>query len=380
MTTTTQPLKGAPRRRRHHQPLARTMRSLSIDTVGDHSSALSPVGSGSLHSSATSLVEGLRMAQDFTHQPVLLREVTGLFASVPAGVVIDATLGGAGHAAALLSARTDLAILGIDRDAVARAAATQRLSPFGDRASVVDGSFASIATIVGRGMSGEGPWPGQGRGMPVVGILADLGVSSPQLDRADRGFSFSQDGPLDMRMDTTRGVTAAAYLDAVDLDVLTALLRENGEGKYARRIAKAILAARPVTTTAQLVAIVDRAVPKGDRRRGHVASRVFQGLRIAVNDEMGELEQLLDAAVSLVAPRGVIAVISYHSGEDARVKHTMRSWSDGTCVCPPGLPCVCDSITLGSMVTRRAITASDHEVLENPRARSARLRAFEVGA
>lgn len=356
------------------------MRSLSIDTVGDHSSALSPVGSGSLHSSATSLVEGLRMAQDFTHQPVLLREVTGLFASVPAGVVIDATLGGAGHAAALLSARTDLAILGIDRDAVARAAATQRLSPFGDRASVVDGSFASIATIVGRGMSGEGPWPGQGRGIPVVGILADLGVSSPQLDRADRGFSFSQDGPLDMRMDTTRGVTAAAYLDAVDLDVLTALLRENGEGKYARRIAKAILAARPVTTTAQLVAIVDRAVPKGDRRRGHVASRVFQGLRIAVNDEMGELEQLLDAAVSLVAPRGVIAVISYHSGEDARVKHTMRSWSDGTCVCPPGLPCVCDSITLGSMVTRRAITASDHEVLENPRARSARLRAFEVGA
>ncbi len=380
MTTTTQPLKGAPRRRRPHQPLARTRRSLSIDTVGDHSSALSPVGSGSLHSSATSLVEGLRMAQDFTHQPVLLREVTGLFASVPAGVVIDATLGGAGHAAALLSARTDLAILGIDRDAVARAAATQRLSPFGDRASVVDGSFASIATIVGRGMSGEGPWPGQGRGMPVVGILADLGVSSPQLDRADRGFSFSQDGPLDMRMDTTRGVTAAAYLDAVDLDVLTALLRENGEGKYARRIAKAILAARPVTTTAQLVAIVDRAVPKGDRRRGHVASRVFQGLRIAVNDEMGELEQLLDAAVSLVAPRGVIAVISYHSGEDARVKHTMRSWSDGTCVCPPGLPCVCDSITLGSMVTRRAITASDHEVLENPRARSARLRAFEVGA
>lgn len=380
MTTTTERTKGAHHTRRPRQPLARTMRSLSIDTVGDHSSALSPVGSGSLHSSATSLVEGLRMAQDFTHQPVLLEEVTELFASVPAGVIVDATLGGAGHAAALLTARSDLAILGIDRDPIARAAAAQRLAGFEERVAIVDGSFASIARIVESGTTGEGSWPGTANGRPVVGILADLGVSSPQLDHAGRGFSFSQDGPLDMRMDTTRGVTAAAYLDAVDLDVLTALLRENGEGKYARRIAKAILAARPVTTTAQLVGIVDRAVPKGDRRRGHVAARVFQGLRIAVNDEMGELEELLAAAVSLVAPGGVIAVISYHSGEDARVKHTMRSWSDGTCTCPPGLPCVCDSVQLGTMVTRRAMTATDHEVMVNPRARSARLRAFEVSA
>ena len=378
MSTSTLNTKGAPSGTRTRERLARTMRSLSIDTVGDHSSALSHVGLGSLHSSTTSSIGGLRMAQDFTHAPVLLSEVTALFAPVPAGVVIDATLGGAGHASALLEAHPGLSVVGIDRDPVARAAATERLAPFGPRAVIVDGTFSKIDSICAAGREGSGPWPTTGA-LEVVGILADLGVSSPQLDVADRGFSFAQDGPLDMRMDTTRGETASSYLDRVDEQALTQLLRENGEGKYARRIARTILSARPVESTSQLVDLVDRAVPRGDRRRGHVASRTFQALRIAVNHEMDELDDLLAAAVDLVAPEGVIAIISYHSGEDTRVKHTMREWGDGTCTCPPGLPCVCGSITRGSLLSRRAITAGEAEIERNPRSRSARLRAFEVG-
>ncbi len=321
------------------------------------------------------------MAQDFTHAPVLLDEVVALLAEVPAGVIVDATLGGAGHASRLLAERPDLGLVGFDRDEVARSAAMKVLAPFGDRAVIVPRRFSEIGEVVEAGSSGLGPWPQSG-GAPmageVVGILADLGVSSPQLDEGERGFSFSQDGPLDMRMDATTGVTATALLDGMDERSLVTLLRENGEDRHARRIARAILAARPITTTAQLVDVVDRAVPRSDRRRGHVASRVFQGLRIAVNDELGELDLLLDAALDVLAPGGRLVVIAYHSGEDARVKHTMRRWAEGDCSCPHGMPCVCGSVTSGSLVGRRAVTASESEIARNPRSRSARLRAFEV--
>ena len=356
------------------------MRSLSTDTMGEMTSALSRGGRESLHSSTTSLVGGLRMAQDFTHDPVLLDEVVELFSAVPAGVVVDATLGGAGHASKILDSRSDLGILGLDRDPVARAAATSKLSRFGGRSVVAAARFSSISDIASSGRSG-GAWPevpGIENPAPVVGILADLGVSSPQIDEAGRGFSFSQEGPLDMRMDRSEGLTASEFLDQIDDHGLVQLLRDNGETRHARRIARAILKERPILTTQQLVEVVDAAVPRADRRRGHVASRVFQGLRIAVNDELQELDELLTVARDVLAPGGRLVVISYHSGEDARVKHTMRRWAEGDCSCPPGMPCVCGSTTSGTLVGRRAIVATDAEIARNSRARSARLRTFEV--
>jgi 16S rRNA (cytosine1402-N4)-methyltransferase len=357
------------------------MRSLSTGSVEDNSSAIFPVGSESLHSPATSPVEGLRMAQDFTHVPVLLEEVTELFSALSGGVVVDATLGGAGHAAAILESRSDLGVLGIDRDEVARRAAAVRLAGFGARSVIRAGRFSQLSEIVHSGRSGGEPWPvvpGISEPAPIVGILADLGVSSPQLDQAERGFSFSRPGPLDMRMDPSRGETAAELLDRIDLDSLTELLRENGEGRFARRIARALIAARPVTTTTQLVDVVDAAVPKAGRRRGNVASRVFQALRVEVNAEREELEALLDQALPLLGPGGRLVVISYHSGEDALVKHTFRSWADGGCTCPPHMPCVCGARSKGQLISRRSVQASAPEQDRNRRATSARLRCFEV--
>ena len=369
--------------RHRHTHLARTMRSLSTDAVEDNSSAIFPVGLGSLHYPPTSSVEGLRMAQDFTHVPVLLQEVTELFSPVAGGVIVDATVGGAGHATAILERRPDLGLVGIDRDELARTAAAERLRIFGDRAVICSGRFSEIGAIVTAGIEGHGPWPtitGISSPPPVVGILADLGVSSPQLDHAERGFSFARPGPLDMRMDPTMGETASAYLERIDLDSLTTLLRENGEGRFARRIARALLAARPITTTTQLVDVVDRAVPKAGRRRGNVASRVFQALRVEVNGELDELQALLDQALDLLDPGGRVVIISYHSGEDALVKHTFRSWASGGCTCPPHMPCVCGASSKGALIARRAVQADEVERDRNRRATSARLRCFEVGS
>ena len=378
MTTCTS-TKGAARRTSSNTG---TMRSLPTGSRGDQSSALFPAGLRSLHSDQTSSVGGLRMAQDFTHQPVLLAEVVEAFRPVPSGVIVDATLGGAGHAAALLDSRPDLGILGMDRDPDAVDAARRRLAGFEERAVIHPGRFSQVASIVADARQQPiGRWPAFDSGTTeITGILADLGVSSHQLDLAERGFSFSADGPLDMRMDDSTGESAASLLDRLDLDSLTRLLREHGEGRYARRIARAILDARPITSTGELVDVVDRAVPKADRRRGHVASRTFQALRVEVNDEFAELDTLLAAALGLLAPAGRLVVISYHSGEDARVKHTMRRWADGDCVCPPGMPCVCGATSLGLLVSRRSIVASADELVANPRARSARLRAFEVAS
>jgi 16S rRNA (cytosine1402-N4)-methyltransferase len=321
------------------------------------------------------------MAQEFTHQPVLVTEVTDLFTPVPAGVIIDATLGGAGHAVALLEARSDVGIFGIDRDRKAFEAAQERLVRFGDRAAVASSRFSRIRALIdeSRALDSWPKVPGAGAPAPVIGVLADLGVSSPQIDVAERGFSFSNDGPLDMRMDESGAMTASLFLQDVTLDDLTALLRRNGEGRFARRIARALKDAGPITTTAELVSVVDHAVPKANRRRGHVASRVFQALRIEVNGEEGELQALLEASLDLVAPDGRIVVISYHSGEDAVVKHLLREWEAGGCTCPEYLPCVCGAVSKGVVVTKRALVADEEEIQRNPRSRSARLRAFEVG-
>ncbi len=335
----------------------RTMRSLAIvKTDGEFSSACSSVLA----------IERLQMAQNTYHVPVLESEIIELFASQPAGVVLDATLGGGGHAAALLKAATHLRILGIDRDPDARFAAAKRLERFDDRVMIVDATFADLARVV----ASAAPFFD---GAPLVGVLMDLGVSSHQLDDAGRGFSFRADAPLDMRMDPTKGATAAQFLSQVDLHEFVRLLRVNGENRFAGSIAKSVLDRQPQTTN-ELVEAVERAVPMAQRRRGHVATRVFQALRIVVNNEEDELARGLDAALAALTPGGVLAVISYHSGEDRVVKAVLHEAATGGCHCPPELGCVCGAVPTITVFKASARLASAGEVVKNPRARSARLR------
>jgi 16S rRNA (cytosine1402-N4)-methyltransferase len=207
-------------------------------------------------------------------------------------------------------------------------------------------------------------------------VLLDLGVSSPQLDWSERGFSFRQDGPLDMRMDPTSGPTAADLVNTLPVGDLAALFRENGEGRLSGRIARAVVQARPLTSTAQLAEVVASAVPAPARRKGHPARRVFQALRIQVNDELGQLEAALPAALSHLAVGGVCAVISYHSSEDRMTTQVFAEAASGGCVCPPSLPCVCGAVVRHELVFRGARKPSAAEIAANPRSESARLRAI----
>jgi 16S rRNA (cytosine1402-N4)-methyltransferase len=329
------------------------------------------------------------MAHTFDHLPVLRDEVVSLFASVPPGPVVDATVGGGGHAAAILETYPALRVVGLDRDPVALEAARERLAPFGDRVTLIRSPFSALQDVVSSSGPGPGPGPdsdsgpgpgsapGGGLGLgPLSGVLLDLGVSSPQLDRAERGFSFRSDGPLDMRMDPSDGVTAAELVNGLPEDALAALFRENGEGRLSGRIARAIVAARPLSSTRELAEVVASAVPAAARRKGHPARRVFQALRIEVNDEMGQLRSALPAALSHLAVGGVCAVISYHSGEDRLTKQTFAEAESGGCVCPPGLPCVCGAVSRHRLVFRGARKPSPSEIAANPRAESARLRAI----
>lgn len=307
---------------------------------------------------------------DFAHTSVLLTEVVDLLAPVGPGTVVDATLGGAGHAAALLDARSDVSVLGLDRDLDALDAARRRLQRHGSRARTVHARFDQLADVVRREVPAE---------EPVVGVLFDLGVSSPQFDRADRGFSYRHDGPLDMRMDREGGgPTAADLLNTLPHGELARILRTYGEERFAGRIAGRILDARPLDSTLQLAEIVREAIPAATRRTGgHPAKRTFQALRIAVNDELEVLKRGLDAALEVVAPGGRVLVISFHSGEDRIVKQRFRLAETGGCTCPPRLPCVCGARTDFELLTRGGITASRDELDTNPRSASARLRAVE---
>lgn len=357
-----------------------TMRSPSTGVLGDSSSALSQNGRpGITLPRSASPVGGLRMAQDFLHQPVMVSDVVAQFADVPAGVVVDATVGGGGHAAALLEAHPHLAILGLDRDPEALAAARERLSAYGTRIALRHGRFARLrAEVDGARAAGGGQWPTAGEDAPerVSGVLIDLGVSSPQLDRPERGFSYRHPGPLDMRMDPTSGPTAADLVNTAEVGELADLFAANGEERLAGRIARAIVAARPILTTDDLAEVVANAVPAPGRRRGHPARRVFQALRIAVNEELEELASALEAALDLVAPGGRLVVISYHSGEDRLVKSTFARAATGGCTCPPGLPCVCGARPEHVLAFRGARRATPAEVTANHRAESARLRAL----
>jgi 16S rRNA (cytosine1402-N4)-methyltransferase len=306
-------------------------------------------------------------AEEFSHVPVLLDRVVGLFADVEPGLYVDATLGGGGHAAAVLEANPGLHLLGLDRDDVAIAAAGRRLAPFGDRVEIVRTGFDRLAELV-QERTNEG----------ASAVLMDLGVSSPQLDVAERGFSYRAAAPLDMRMDRRQSTSAGDVVNGYSYPELARVIREFGEERYAGRIARAIVDARPVRDTAELAEVVRDAIPAPARRTGgHPAKRTFQAIRIEVNRELDQLAEALDGAISVLAPGGRLAVMAYHSLEDRMVKSTLREASTGGCVCPPGLPCACGAEPTVRLLKRGAWTASDEEVERNRRAESVRLRAVE---
>ncbi len=298
----------------------------------------------------------------FVHVPVMLSEVLELAGSVAPRRIVDCTVGGAGHASALLDAYPEATLLGIDRDPEARAAASARLERFGARAQVIAGRFSEVAELVATHV-----------GQAVDLLLADVGVSSHQLDSSVRGFSFRARGPLDMRMDPTHGESARELIARLSADELTTIVRELGEERFAGRVARALTAERPTTTEA-LAALVRRHVPMG-RDGLDPATRTFQALRIAVNDELGELTALLAALPGLLAHGGVAIVISFHSLEDRLVKHAFRDAAKG-CICPRELPvCRCEHKPSLEILTSRPRCPSEAECQANPRAASAKLRA-----
>jgi 16S rRNA (cytosine1402-N4)-methyltransferase len=307
------------------------------------------------------------------HIPVLAEEIMSMLAPAPGSLQIDATLGGGGHTERILEATDpDGRLLGLDADGAAIARVDGRLRPrYGDRLVLRQANFRDLA-MVAREAGFDG----------VDGTLFDLGLSSFQLADTDRGFGFRAGGPLDMRFDTSRGVPARELLASLDANELTALFRRYGEEPKAGRIARAIVDARrsaPVATAEELAAIVERVMPPNPRqpRRTHPATRVFQALRIAVNEELDALEAGLAAALDLLRPGGRLVVLSYHSLEDRIVKRFLAAERRG-CVCPPEIPvCVCGRNPRVRLLTRPSLTPTAEEIAANPRARSARMRAAE---
>jgi 16S rRNA (cytosine1402-N4)-methyltransferase len=351
------------------------MCSPSTEAVGAFSSAYSHTDRPGSPPPEITPVVGLQMNQPYAHEPVMAGEVIDLLAPVPPGLVVDATLGGGGHAAALLDANPGITLLGIDRDPAALAAAGATLARFGDRAVLRRARFDELGAIVRRTQAELGTPPEL---LGLAGALFDLGVSSPQLDVAERGFSYRRDAPLDMRMDPTSGRTAADIVNGYDEDALAALFVDNGEGRFARRIARAIVAARPLATTGELADVVRAAIPAATRRTGgHPARRVFQAIRIAVNEELEQLDRALADALALLRPGGRCVVISYHSGEDRLVKATFVQASTGGCTCPPGLPCACGAVVDYRLVHRGSRRPAADEVDRNRRSEAARLRVIE---
>jgi 16S rRNA (cytosine1402-N4)-methyltransferase len=303
------------------------------------------------------------------HQPVLAGAVVDILrpALEGGGIVVDATLGRAGHALRILEAAPAAELVGIDRDPEALEASRLVLDPHRHRVRLVHDDFARLPAVLERlGIAS------------VRGVLLDLGVSSPQLDAARRGFSFRHDGPLDMRMDPSGRLTAHEVVNDYSVEELTRVIRVYGEERFAARIARAIDKARPIESTGALAELVRTAIPAATRRTGgHPARRTFQALRIEVNDELGALEAALPAAVNSLEAGGRIVAISYHSLEDRRVKKFFNDEANG-CVCPPDFPvCTCGAEARLRVLTRRPLRPTPADVVENPRASSARLRAAE---
>lgn len=308
---------------------------------------------------------------DFRHISVLYDEVLHSLQPRSGGVYVDGTLGGAGHARGILeNSAPDGILLGFDRDREALAAATERLAVFGERVRLFHENYADLPAVLTR----EGI-------ASIDGMLLDVGVSSHQLDKAERGFSFQQDAPLDMRMDGSTGRSAADLVNSLSEKELEQVLWDFGEERWARRIATMIVAARteaPITTTARLVDLVKGAIPRARwEARLHPATRTFQALRIAVNDELHSLERGLVAGIESLKPGGRIVVISFHSLEDRIVKNVFNEFARG-CICPKSVPrCVCGKVPVLRKLTGKPVMAGPEEIAANPRSRSAKLRAAE---
>jgi len=307
---------------------------------------------------------------EFHHISVLLEECIEGLNIRPDGIYVDGTLGGAGHSSRIAALLTTGRLVGIDRDPVALKAAGERLEPFGDRVSLVHSNFCEIKAVLDSlGIDG------------VDGILLDLGVSSPQLDDGERGFSYMADAPLDMRMNNEDALTAHTVVNTWSQEELKRILYDYGEERYAPRIAAAICSRREqktIDTTLELVDVIRSAMPVAAlREKQHPAKRSFQAIRIAVNDELGSVEKVMKDAIPCLNPGGRLAIITFHSLEDRIVKNGMAAASKG-CTCPPEFPvCVCGKKPQVKLITRKPIVSGEDELERNPRARSAKLRVCE---
>lgn len=308
---------------------------------------------------------------DATHISVLLDEIVEIVDPQPGETLVDATLGLGGHSKALLEREPELRLIGLDQDAAAIEIATQTLEPFGGRVTLVQTNFANIrSTLADMGVES------------VNAIIADLGVSSLQFDSETRGFSFRFDAPLDMRMDaSTESPTAADMLETLSEEEIANVIYQFGEERHSRRIARRIVQRResgnPVRTTKELAELVERAIPRKPNDKIHPATRTFQALRIAVNVELDVLEKFLEDSIELLAPGGRLAVISFHSLEDRIVKQAFLRFS-GRCQCPPRMPvCQCGAVKKVEILTKKPVVPTENEARENPRSRSAKLRAVQ---
>ena len=307
---------------------------------------------------------------DFHHISVLLEESIEALHIRPDGIYLDGTLGGAGHSSEIARRLTTGLLIGVDRDPRALSAAQERLAPWMDRVRLVHSNFRELDAIL------------DSLGIPGVdGILLDLGVSSPQLDEAARGFSYMADAPLDMRMDPSDPLTAYEVVNSWPQEELRRILFAYGEERYAPLIAAAMVRRReqaPIATTLELVDVIRSAMPqKALREKQHPAKRSFQAIRIAVNDELGAVDGVMGRAIDRLNPGGRLAVITFHSLEDRIVKNAMAQAARG-CTCPPEFPvCVCGKKPTLRLVSRKPVTASEAELNENPRSRSAKLRVGE---
>jgi len=306
------------------------------------------------------------MMKSFKHTPVMVAEVIKYLNLKPGSLIVDATLGGGGHAKAILSTSKNIKLIGIDQDAEAIEAAKDNLKAFGDQVTYVCDNFSNIKMIIGN------------RKSKIGGILFDLGISSYQIDSPERGFSFQADAPLDMRMDRSATVTAADIINNSCKEELERIIRDYGEERYYRRVASAIIKKRPISTTSELADIVKYSIPKSSPiNTTKSIARVFQAFRIAVNKELEALEKALNDSIDLLSAKGRIVVISYHSLEDRIVKNIFKRESMD-CICPPKLPaCVCDHKKKLNILTKKPVIPTDAEIKLNPRARSAKLRAAE---
>ena len=310
------------------------------------------------------------MEENYGHKPVLLHECLGALAIKPDGIYVDGTLGRAGHSLEIVRRLTTGRLIALDRDETAIEAANRRLGDYLDKVTLVHSNFSALDAVLHElGVHG------------VDGMLFDLGVSSPQLDEAQRGFSYKQDAPLDMRMDESAALTAREVVNTYSYEELRRILFEYGEERYAPAIAKRICQHReqkPIETTLELADIIRSAMPASAlREKQHPAKRSFQAIRIAVNDELGAVRRGMEAAIDHLKPGGRLAVITFHSLEDRIVKNVFQDAAKG-CTCPPSFPvCVCGHKPKIKILTKKPIIATREEVEENPRSRSAKLRVAE---